>query len=103
MITPLDCSVQVTPSGHCPHHETPEPVAFVVREFLDALSAQVDAQTDSRPDPAALLAAMPSEEVRFGERGLALNPRGKGSPRNVFEKAAYGVYCVERYVLRKRE
>lgn len=91
---------QVTPSGHCPHHETPEPVAFVLREFLDALSAH---QTESRPDPAALLAAMPSEEVRFGERGLALRPRGKGSPRNIFEKAAYGVYCIERYVLRIRE
>jgi hypothetical protein len=71
----------VTPSGHCPHHETPEPVAFVVQQFLAALSSQATSSSSSSSssfsstvrDPAALRALMPDCEVRFYQGSLNPN------------------------------
>jgi hypothetical protein len=44
---------------------------------------------------------MPTGDTHFGD--IVLTHRPKGSPRNVFEVFAYGVYCMEKYVFKKRE
>jgi len=85
---------EVSPSGHCPHHETPRPVAYAVQEFCSALTAL-------QQEGVELSDSMPTGDTHFGD--IVLTHRPKGSPRNVFEVFAYGVYCVEKYVFKKRE
>mmetsp|Transcript_47 Transcript_47/g.68 ORF Transcript_47/g.68 Transcript_47/m.68 type:complete len:499 (-) Transcript_47:142-1638(-) len=81
---------EISPSGHCPHHETPEPVAHTIRAFCRALHLTEEGSS--------LESRMPKETITFGN--VTVDYLSKGSPRNIFEKLTYGAYCIEKYVLK---
>eukprot|EP01024_Parvocaulis_polyphysoides_P073072 TRINITY_DN9365_c0_g3_i1.p1 TRINITY_DN9365_c0_g3~~TRINITY_DN9365_c0_g3_i1.p1 ORF type:complete len:455 (+),score=75.50 TRINITY_DN9365_c0_g3_i1:22-1365(+) len=83
---------ELTPCGHCPHHETPNSVNYVVKEWIKGVEqGQGQGQDQGQRGPLKL-----GDEVQIEEdRGRMISVKHiEGAPRNAFEKWDNGVNQV---------
>ena len=82
---------EVSPAGHCPHHERPEIVNALVKGWTEAVLA---GRSVPLADGSTLCVEAPGEGGRPPSRVTAALV--DGSPRNVFEKADAAKYKSEQ-------